>query len=132
MKVIESSKIIYVDVDDTLVIWDWQQYTDNTDDLFYLKADDGCTIAVLPHKRHIEMIDQFKMRGHTIVVWSQGGWAWAKKVVEALGIESKVDVVMSKPDWYVDDLASSAFMKKNIYLHPFDKAKDQTSFEIPK
>lgn len=120
MKVIRSSRIVMFDVDDTLVIWDWRAL--NPDGIGLIKIG---TEHVLPHTRHIELMRQFKARGHTVVVWSQGGHEWAESVVKALGLEDQVDLVMDKPNWYVDDLHVSAWMRAPVYLHPYDPHKDK-------
>jgi len=51
----------------------------------------------------VDEIKHSKARGHVVVVWSQGGSAWAHKVVEALGITDLVDVCIAKPSWFADD-----------------------------
>jgi hypothetical protein len=115
-----------VDVDDTLVIWDWKPFDpEGTNLVSIANPEANCSELVMPHDRHIQLIRQFKARGHTIVVWSQGGWAWAESVVKTLGIENLVDLVMDKPNWYIDDLPSEAFMRLPIYLHPTDPTKDK-------
>ena len=129
MKVIESTRSVFCDIDDTLVIWDWQVLDPEGINLVYV-GEGSNTVAVLPHLRHIELLKQFKARGHTVIVWSQGGQGWAKAVVEKLGIEEIVDIVMSKPSWYIDDLHASAFMGQNIYLHPNDPKQDQRTWII--
>jgi hypothetical protein len=129
MLVIKSSRIVFCDVDDTLVMWNWKDYSpDGVGLIGITDPNDNVTVAVLPHFRHIEMIKQFKARGHTIVVWSQGGWAWAESVVKTLGIEHMVDLVIDKPSWYIDDLPASAFMQNPTYLHPTDPSKDKSSW----
>ena len=131
MQVIKSTKIIYFDVDDTLILWDWRSYTDDESQLVDLLSPNSKTsISVLPHERHIHLLKQFKVRGHTIVVWSQGGWAWAEAVVKALGLENDVDVVMEKPNWYVDDLPAATYMANPIYLDPSDPTKDKRSWVV--
>ena len=125
MKVIKSHRIVFIDVDDTLVIWDWKDIS--PDGIGLITVSDpvsGFTQQLLPHERHINLLKQFKARGHTVVVWSQGGYSWADTVVKALGLEELVDVVMSKPDWYIDDIPAAAFMGKNVCLHPTDPTKD--------
>ena len=125
MHVVESSKIIYCDVDDTLIIWDFADEAYDPKDLITVTdAASGTSKAVLPHKRHINLLREFKTRGHTVVVWSQGGWEWAKAAVIALHLEDIVDLVVAKPDWFIDDLPAKAFMGKNVYLHPSDPSKD--------
>lgn len=125
MKVIESKYIAYFDVDDTLIMWNWKEYTGDTSQLLSLQIPGtNETIEVLPHKRHIELMKQFKARGQTIIVWSKGGWDWARTAIEALKIEQYVDYVMSKPDCYIDDLNCQDFMKERRYMHPTDRALD--------
>jgi hypothetical protein len=131
MKVIPSTKIVYFDVDDTLVMWEWRQFDPEGKSLIQITDPiSGFTEYVMPHSRHIELLKRFKVRGHTIVVWSQGGYAWAEAVVKALDLESAVDLCMTKPDWYVDDLPSSAFMRSPVYLHPTDPTKDKRSWDV--
>ena len=126
MQVIDSSRIIMFDVDDTLVIWDWKDLNPDGIGLVSIENPDAkCSELVMPHNRHIQLLRQFKARGHTVVVWSQGGHAWAASVCRTLGIDHMVDLVMDKPSWYVDDLPCEAFMKLPIYLHPTNPLKDK-------
>jgi hypothetical protein len=126
MKVIKSSRIVMFDVDETLVIWDWRAIDPEGKNLISISNPAGaCQELVMPHDRHITLMRQFKARGHTVVVWSQGGWAWSESVVKALGIEELVDLIIDKPSWYVDDLPSEVFMKSPIYLDPLDPLKDK-------
>lgn len=125
MQIIKSTRLVMFDVDDTLVIWDWRSVDSEGKGLVTIKdPNGGCAEAVLPHYRHIELMRQFKARGHTVVVWSQGGHEWAAEVCKVLGIENIVDLVMDKPNWYVDDLHANAWMKAPIYLDPLDPKKD--------
>ena len=126
MLVIKSTKIIYCDVDETLILWNWKDYTEAITGLVAITdPDSNVSVYGLPHHRHIELLKQFKCRGHTVVVWSAGGAEWAERAVKALGIEKLVDVVLAKPDWYVDDLPAAVYMKKPIYLHPMNPLKDE-------
>jgi FMN phosphatase YigB (HAD superfamily) len=126
MQVIKSHKTVYFDVDETLILWEWRIFSDDSSHLVCITdPDSGVSEYGLPHNRHIDLMRQFKARGHTVVVWSAGGYDWAHRAVVALGIEAMVDVVMSKPDWYVDDIPASAYMKKPIYLHPMNPLKDE-------
>lgn len=126
MKTIKATRLVTFDVDDTLVIWDWKSIVPDGNGLVSI-TDPNNSVAVLvyPHNRHIELMKQFKARGHTVIVWSQGGHEWAEAVCKALGIEGMVDYVMDKPNWYVDDLPSSAWMKDPVYLDPMNPAKDK-------
>ena len=126
MKVIKSTKIIYCDVDETLILWEWKDYTEDISKLVSIRdPDSGVEVYGLPHNRHIELLKQFKSRGHTVVVWSQGGAEWAERAVMTLEIDHLVDVVLAKPDWYIDDLHANAFMESPIYLDPMNPLKDK-------
>lgn len=114
MKVIESTKSVFFDVDDTLVIWQFDDDEKNLAIDFGVRP--GITEMAVPNEYHIKLLKEFAARGHTVVVWSAGGWEWAKHVVEVLGLEKYVDLVMSKPDWYIDDKPANYFMGNPIYL----------------
>lgn len=127
MIVIPCKQTTFVDVDDTLVMWNAtpeQLEKDGVDfecpGSMHDIDNDGnpewspsWTARLLPHKKHIEQIKKHKMRGHTIIVWSQGGFDWAAAVVKALKLEDFVDLVISKPTWMYDDLPAAGFMPKN-------------------
>lgn len=119
MKVIRATRSVFFDVDETLVLWDWHDIDPDGKGLLNINGE-----HVLPHFRHIELLKQFKARGHTVIIWSQGGHEWAEYVCKALALEEFVDIVMDKPNWYVDDLHVNAWMKNPIYLHPTDPSKD--------
>jgi hydroxymethylpyrimidine pyrophosphatase-like HAD family hydrolase len=98
MYVLKSDKTLFVDVDDTLVIWEGESYR--------------------PHKKHVELIKRFHKRNQPVVVWSAGGWEWAERIVKELGLEPYVTAIMSKPVWWIDDLkADGVLLEVNrIYL----------------
>lgn len=98
MITIAGPKTLYVDVDNTLVTWDGPNYTVN--------------------EKYVTLIQQFRARGHTIIVWSQGGAEWAASVVYEFNLNSYVTACISKPDWFADDKAASEFLPEmnRIYL----------------
>lgn len=98
MFVLKSDKTLFVDVDNTLVIWEGTTYR--------------------PHRGHIDLIKRFHARGQAVVVWSAGGFSWALRVVQELGLESYVSAVLSKPSWWADDLAANEVLLDSgrIYL----------------
>ena len=99
----DSDDNMFFDVDETLVFW--KTDFDPNDDI--IEAVDpylgGQIIKLVPHHRHVNFLKRAKGQGRQVVVWSAGGAYWAKAVVEALGIEDYVDVIMSKPVAYCDD-----------------------------
>lgn len=108
--VVRSTKIYFFDVDDTLVFsCHFPPDGMNLGELDYLHI--GGQLWYI-HTAHTKLVMDLKARGHTVVVWSAGGWEWAEKVVEALHLTEYVDVVMSKSDGFCDDKPSSAFMSE--------------------
>lgn len=113
MKVIQGDNVYYYDCDDTLVMWDNKHKTETNTVLFNCH---GFAENLVPHKGHIEHLKKAKKFDKaTIIVWSAGGWEWAKTVVETLGLEDYVDAVMTKPSYYIDDLNCKEFMGTRIY-----------------
>jgi hydroxymethylpyrimidine pyrophosphatase-like HAD family hydrolase len=104
MQILRFSKLLYVDVDRTLVMWE-------SGDKWH------------PHKEHIDLLRQFKYQGHGVIIWSAGGVEWALKAVKLLEIEELVDLVAGKPDWYIDDKSSTEFMPETnrIFLQDLNE-----------
>jgi len=67
------------------------------------------------NEKHISILMSARKRGRTIVVWSAGGYEWAKVVVEALELTEHVDYIMSKPVEYIDDVHMKNWPVANIY-----------------
>ncbi len=116
MKVINIESTVFFDVDDTLIMWDTANY--GTKEVIKIQNPhySEYVSCVLPHKGHIKILKDRKARGSFIVVWSAGGFAWAKAVVKALELEKYVDLIMTKPHAYVDDKTASEIMGERIYL----------------
>ena len=124
MIVVPCKQTTYFDVDDTLVMWDAtpEQLEERGVDFECpgsftiidgeMKETPPWKERLLPHRYHIEQLKKHKMRGHTIIVWSAGGYDWAAAVVKALGLENFVDLVISKPTWAYDDLQPNEFIPK--------------------
>lgn len=112
MLVLTDKPTSFFDVDDTLLMWDVGE--DTTD---YVEITcDGYVQCLRPHTEHVEQIKKLKSRGHHIVIWSQGGAAWAHSAIKALKLEKYVDVVMNKPSWVYDDMSLLHWMPDPIYL----------------
>lgn len=129
MIVIPGNTTVYVDVDDTCIMWSPTQEQLDTRGIeitcpaSMTLMEDGTvactgnwTEKLVPHRVHVEQIKKHKARGHTVVVWSSGGVEWAEAAVRALKIEQYVDVVIAKPMWVMDDLPASEFMPKSKWL----------------
>jgi hypothetical protein len=102
MLTIKSDKIIFCDVDDTLLFWGNNpdeydtQFTDPRDgEVFFCRPNWALVKKLKKHKQISKM---------PIVVWSQSGWQWAEAAVKLLDLEDTVDIVCSKPYKYYDDI----------------------------
>lgn len=121
MQVINRENVIFFDVDDTLVLWDVEKHCRDTQSVLVIDPYDGIPVRLAVHEPHVKLLMNHKARGTVIVVWSQGGYAWAEAVINALGLTDFVDLVMTKPRAYVDDLAVTAWMSERIYISPDSK-----------
>lgn len=121
MKVIQNESNIFVDVDDTLVMWNWDIAPEPHDLVFILDPYDNKEYALRPHLPNMKVLKSQKARGSYITVWSQSGYQWANAVVKALDLVEYVDQVMTKPRAYIDDLPCQEWMGERIYLKPESK-----------
>lgn len=123
MRVVENENTKPFDVDDTLVM-----NVDPND------PDKGRTVQILDpvtrkflkmrvHEPNVRLLEEEKHRGAYVIVWSRGGYEWAASVVLALGLQDKVDEVMSKPMVYFDDKPVDDWMKYRVYLDPDTRYK---------
>ncbi len=116
MILLDNEQVLAFDVDDTLVMWDFKYDRPDEGRVAIHDPYDSSTVYLMPHARHVKFLKQCKGRGRSIVVWSQGGCHWAQSVVNALGLSEYVDLVLTKPIAYVDDLPASAWLTNRIYL----------------
>ncbi len=119
MNVIKNDKVICFDVDDTLVLWEEQKGA-----VFPMSSidiecpHDESMMTVYIHQPHVKLLKNHLSRGSTVLVWSQGGHAWAEAVIRALDINHENLYILSKPLTYVDDLPVTEWMKDRIYISP--------------
>lgn len=106
-----DQRTFYFDCDETLVMWG-ADINDKTSVM--VESDDG-VLVTRPHKKHIELLKDLKRAGFKIVVWSQGGSDHAERVVKALKLEEFVDLVIAKPEAYVDDIPFEQQYIKRIF-----------------
>lgn len=114
-QIITNEAIVMVDCDETLVTW---LHNEETNGILIKDPNDGNENWVRPHLPHLKVLKNKAARGSFIVVWSAGGYAWAKAVVDALGLQEHVGLIMSKPVAYMDDKMANDFMGERIYLPP--------------
>lgn len=114
MIVLESDKVAFFDIDDTLVAWRPVITVDVDATYIEMQDSDGTTQLLEPMWKNIEALKLHKLRGQKIVVWSAGGYDWARQAVEALGLENYVDIVMSKPAWWYDDMTAEEVLLPSL------------------
>lgn len=115
MKTVAVESTVWVDVDDTLVMWGIKAKKGQKL-VAITEPHSGNQVYLAPHIGHIKVLKDRKARGSFIVVWSSGGYAWAETVVRALGLEAYVDLCMTKPHLYMDDKDAVSVMGERLYI----------------
>lgn len=114
--VLESSNTIFFDVDDTLIMWG-RKYREGRTDI--IRVEDPFlreSMTFVPNITHINILKRNHLQGRQVVVWSAAGFLWAKTIVEKLGLEEYVTLILQKPTIYVDDKAIDTWKPQRIYL----------------
>lgn len=120
MNVIKSENVKPFDVDGTLIC-------DKDESDYHIYVLDPLTkknMCVGVNRNMIRLLMEEKQRGAFIIVWSRGGYQWAKNVLNALMLENQVDLVMSKPLAYFDDIPVKKWMKDRVFIGPKEKYKN--------
>lgn len=116
-QILASSNTIFFDVDDTLIMWGKKHQNGRTD---VITVEDpfmrGHMMNFTPHKTHINILKRNFEQGRQVVVWSAAGYLWAQTVVEVLGLEKFVTLIMEKPSRYVDDKPMEEWYPQRVYL----------------
>lgn len=84
---------------------------------------DKTFIGMQSHPAMIRLLLEEKHSGKKVIVWSRGREEWAQAAVEALGLTKQVDLVISKPLVYFDDLDVKEWLPYRVYLQPGTKYK---------
>ena len=109
---LNCNQTTFVDVDDTLIMWNSTAEMELKYGTEYTSLN-GLKQILVPHLPNIDQLKKHALRNHTIVVWSAGGSAWAAEAVKFLGLE---DLAISKPVWFYDDKQPEDFVGKPLYL----------------
>lgn len=107
-------KWLYVDVDDTLVMWKGNVTKPSKKKV---KVEFlGHTYFLTPNKKNIETLKKhFHSNNNYVVIWSAGGDSWARTVLYALKLERYAHYVLSKPNFYIDDRSPTYILQNNLY-----------------
>lgn len=109
---VNSDRVVCFDVDDTLVTPTKKLYGSSRPVEF---GEPGRSEFLFPITPHIKLLKEFAARDFFIIVWSDGGHNWARKVIEKLELTPYVDMIMSKPSWSVDDKEATEWIMKRVY-----------------
>lgn len=109
---------VYIDCDDTLIMYDRDKYSDLPD----VKIEDpyikGEIETFKIHTKHVYWLKKMAKRGETIVVWSAGGAGWAEAVCKALKIKKYVSYILRKPDTIFDDTPTKDNFPPPTWMKP--------------
>lgn len=112
MQVINAEHLVMFDVDETLV-----SHTDEEDyNFLVVNPYSNSSVKLKEIFKHTELLKQYKGRGMFVVVWSKAGCLWADIVIKHLMLEDYVDLILTKPDRYVDDLEADRILGERVYL----------------
>lgn len=118
MNVVANEDVVFFDVDDTLVMWDKTPNDDAKTYVYVIDPYDGKQMRLEVHTPHVKLLRNLSARGTAVVVWSQSGYRWASIIVSALDLQDCVQLVMTKPKSYVDDLPVTDWLKDRIFISP--------------
>ena len=118
MKVIENEDVSPFDVDDTLIMT--TTGVSAADSLVEVPdpLEPSRLIKFKVNESMVRLLREQHHRGSYVIVWSRGGYEWASAVVTALGLSNSVDLIMSKPKTYFDDLPVEKWLTDRVYLEP--------------
>lgn len=108
-----EGKVVFVDCDNTLVVWK-SDMPDFHGDFKTQKFQRG-SFEVALHEKNIELVKQLYSIGWRVIAWSAGGADHAMECVKVSGLSKYVDFVMDKPAAYIDDKPCEEWMGKRIW-----------------
>ncbi len=114
MIVIDSEFVVCVDVDSTIIMY--EPTFEGQKSLSVTDPYDGQVRDVYPHMDHIKLLKRAKARGMAVIVWSKAGKKWAERIVVYLNLGNHVDIVLTKPTFYIDDKPCQSWMGQREYL----------------
>lgn len=116
MIVLKGDKYTYFDVDDTLIMWDYYMKDGPADLLVQMVEpwEHGHILTLVKNPLCIAAIIDAKERGETVVVWSQSGAEWAEEAVTKCGLTGFVDLCISKPHKWYDDISAEKIFTDRI------------------
>ena len=116
MDVIKNENVVFVDVDGTLVLPLTKKSRSPNRKVDVYDSITKKFIKMEVHEPNVRLLVEEHHRGSYVIVWSRGGFQWAANVVKALDLTPKVDLVLTKPLLYIDDLKINEWLKYRVFL----------------
>ncbi len=110
-----DNRTSYFDIDETLISYCGDTFY-NPEDILLLKNNKVC-VNVTPMRKHIDLMVELKALGFNIIVWSKSGSDHCERVIKLLQIEHLVDMILPKPELYVDDMPFEQQYVKRVFLY---------------
>lgn len=124
MQIVENDHVVCFDVDDTLIMWLWgyelQEAIAEGRSKQIMDPDGKMSNTIIPNQEHIDLLKRYKGKGKFVIVWTASGYDWGKAVIKGLELEEYVDLILTKPTKYVDDLDANEWME-HVYLGTINK-----------
>lgn len=117
MKVIKNESVVMWDIDETLVMRPKQN---DGNVVKFVNPYTNKEYWLRPHGTHIELMKVQKSRGCVNIAWSANGYKWAQHVIETLKLQDYVELVITKPIKYFDDLQAEQILGTRVYLEDYD------------
>lgn len=93
-------KTCYIDVDDTLVVYNSPKFYSATASTVDYKNG---KVYFVRNQNNIDLLKHFYSLGYDILVWSKTGADWARLVCESIKVDKFVSAYLTKPTFYIDD-----------------------------
>lgn len=118
MQIIKNEMITPIDVDGTLVIHDELSDIPPGESVQIYDAVTKKHITMRINRPMVRLLREADSRGDFVIVWSRGGFRWASDVIKALDLVDCVDLVLSKPMAYFDDVEIEQWLPYRVYISP--------------
>lgn len=130
MLVIKNEMVDPYDVDGTLVIHTPIDLIPPGEELDVEDAVTGSKIRVRINRPMVRLLKESAARGAYVIVWSRGGYQWASDVIKALGLTAEVNLVLSKPLVYFDDLAVESWLPHRVFIDSEANYKQISPYKV--
>jgi predicted phosphatase len=126
MVIIKNENVDPFDVDGCLVIHQAASLIPESEKIEVYDAVTKNLVIVRINRPMVRLLRESASRGSFVIVWSRGGYQWAADVVKALGLQDYVNLVMSKPLAYFDDMPVEKWLPHRVFIEPDVIYKQQT------